>query len=173
MRIVLAGILLLCVLPVRAAEPGHALMAKRFRDAFRAKDSGTMAILAAQPAKNTPYALVVYALLESREYEAARKLVHYRAAAPDGPGLKRLQQGYENGVRASRAQQLSWRKSDALLRDRKPDKALEVIRKWGMPPAGTVTGARLAWVRANALVMLDQHTGSIRRGERVKVRVLD
>jgi tetratricopeptide (TPR) repeat protein len=39
------------------------------------------------------------------------------------------------------------------MRARKPAEAIAVIEKWGMPPAGTVTGARLAWVRANSLVM--------------------
>ncbi|MHC4952884.1 MAG: hypothetical protein ACYTGZ_03275, partial [Planctomycetota bacterium] len=115
------------------------VVAKRFLSAFRASDSGTMAILAAQPANQTPYSLVVFALLESREYEAARKLVEYRAAAPDGTGLKRLQKGFENGVRAPQTQRLAWIKSDALMRARKPAEAIAVIEKWGMPPAGTVT----------------------------------
>ncbi|MHC4449437.1 MAG: hypothetical protein ACYS0E_04725, partial [Planctomycetota bacterium] len=70
MRRILLG-LILCTVPAFAQEAVHVGVAKRFLRAFDSKDSGTMAILAAQPAAKVPYALVVFSLLEGREYDAA------------------------------------------------------------------------------------------------------
>ena len=100
MRRTLLG-LLIVLAPVSAQQKSHVEVAKRFLRAFDNQDSGTMAILAAQPAVEVPYALVVFSLLEGKEYDAARQLVPLRSAAPEGEGLKRLCEGYINRARAS------------------------------------------------------------------------
>lgn len=155
MRRILLG-LFLCTVPAFAQETAHVGVAKRFLRAFDSKDSGTMAILAAQPAAKVPYALVVFSLLEGREYDAARQLVHLRAGAPEGEGLKRLSEGYINGARASNAQRVAWQKAETLLRQKKPADALTALGAGGEPLDGTITGARMAWTRARAHSLLEK-----------------
>jgi len=155
------GFVLLFALPAPAEDALHVAQAKQFLKEFRAHNKGTMAFFAAQSMQKYPYALVLFSLLESREYEAARKLVEYRAGAADGPGLQRLQRGYENGVRATPDERAAWIESERLLRGRKPADALRVLEQVGRPSEGTITGARLMWTRARALGATEKWEASL------------
>lgn len=150
------GILLLLVVPVAAEVAPHIAQARQFLKEFRAQDHGTMALFAAQPMRKTQYALVLFSLLESREWEAARKLVDLRAGAPDGPGLQRLQKGYESGVRATPDERSGWVESERLLRARRPADALGVLEKVGRPSEGTIIGVRNTYNRGLALAALER-----------------
>ncbi|MHC4939453.1 MAG: hypothetical protein ACYTHK_10825 [Planctomycetota bacterium] len=155
MRRTLLG-LLIVLAPVSAQQKSHVEVAKRFLRAFDNQDSGTMAILAAQPAVEVPYALVVFSLLEGKEYDAARQLVHLRSAAPEGEGLKRLCEGYINRARASNEQRIAWQKAETLLRQKRPNDALAALKAGGPPLDGTITGARIEWTRARARALLEK-----------------
>ena len=100
---VLAFAMSISASPARAADPVHITHARKFLQAFDSKDAGTMAIIAAQTSRKVPYALVIFSLLESREFEAARKLANLRAGAPEGKGLVLLCEGYVGGVIQIRA----------------------------------------------------------------------
>jgi len=136
-----------------AAEPLHVAEARRFRIAFDTKDAGTLALLAHQPALKVPYALVLFTLLESKQFEAAEKLVALRGGAPEAANLERLLKGYRAGVVANDHARALWRKAELALNDRKPDEALALLKAAGKPPEGTITGARMEWTRAVALGM--------------------
>ncbi|MEM8884622.1 MAG: tetratricopeptide repeat protein, partial [Planctomycetota bacterium] len=150
MRTVLLALLLLAP-ALDAAEPPHVVTARKFLLAFDREDTGRMAILAAQPARTTSYALVAFSLLESREYEAAKQLVNLRIGAPEAGGLKRLVDGYIAGARASEVQRVGWQKAEGVLRQGDPARAIQILDAAGKAPDGTITAARLAWTRARAL----------------------
>jgi len=149
MRIALLLVLLLTPAALAADAP-HVVLAQNFRRAFDAKDVGTMATIAAQPASKVPYALVLFTLLEGDQFEAAAKLVELRGGAPEGPGLERLLKGHRAGIVANDRDRQLWRQAEALLGERNPDGALKTLDAAGKPREGTVTGARMAWTRAVA-----------------------
>ena len=136
-------------------------LARQFLRAFDSKDAGTMAIIAAQDASKTPYALVIFTLLESKQLEAAEKLVELRGGAPEAEGLRRLYKGHRAGIVANQRQRELWRKADELLAARNPDDALKLLDAAGKPPEGTVTGARMAWTRAVAYGMIKDWEAAI------------
>ena len=153
---VLAFAMSISASPARAADPVHITHARKFLQAFDSKDAGTMAIIAAQTSRKVPYALVIFSLLESREFEAARRLANLRAGAPEGKGLGLLCEGYVSGVRSNEEERARYRNAETYLR---AGKATEALAALGKPHGteGTVTGARLDWTRARALVALLRH----------------
>ena len=148
--------LLLCATLAAAQEPPHVGVAKKFLRAFDAQDSGTMAVLAAQPASRVAYSLVLYSLLEGREYDAAKQLAQLRASAPEGEGLLRLARGYAEGVRASDEQRAASHRAEAQLVQGDPAAALRTLDAVPAPVEGTITGARMEWTRARCLAKLDK-----------------
>ncbi len=154
-------VVLLPAVPVGAQERPAEEVARAFLAAHRAGDAAEMSIVAAHPARSTPYALAVHALIEMGEDEAALALAQARAAGPEGGGLLHLVEVYRRGGRPSHAQLGALQRAEARVERREGPLALVELEGCGDAVDGTVFGVRVLWVRARALE-LDQRPDEAR-----------
>jgi len=124
-------------------------LARRFLVAHRARDKTRQTVLAARPAHEVAYTLVVYALLQQGESGAAQALAEARKATggPEGAGLLQLVATY--AARPPTKDELqACAQAEGLLARKQADAALRRVRELGEPREGTVLGVRVLWVRA-------------------------
>jgi len=154
-------VILLQAAPVGAQERPAEDVARAFLAAHRAGDAAEMSILAAHPARSTPYALAIHALIEMGEDGAALALARARAAGPEGEGLLRLVEAYRGGGRPTHLQLGALQRAEARIARREGPLALVDLEGAGGAVEGTIFGVRVLWARARALE-LDQRPDEAR-----------
>ncbi|MHC4972494.1 MAG: tetratricopeptide repeat protein [Planctomycetota bacterium] len=151
--------LLLLLLDPVLAESGdrEADIAKQFLDAHRDRDTARQRVLAAEPALKVTYPFVMDWLLRQGDLDAARALADARGAGPEGAGLERMVKTYADPrTRPTAAQRLAVGRAHMLQRRGVPEQVLQALEGAGRPVEGTTLAARIAWLRAGALVATSQ-----------------
>ncbi len=151
MRFAALLILLSHAAPAGAQERGADDVARAFLAAHRAGDAAEMSIVAAHPARSTPYALAIQALLEMGEDDSALALARARAAGPEGEGLLRIVETYRQGGRPSHLQLGALQRAERRIERREGPLALVELEGAGGAIEGTIFGARVLWARGRAL----------------------
>jgi len=149
------ALLLLTALAASALAQGRtspeARLAQEFAEAHRLANSDREALLAARPAREIAYPLVIDWLCWQGQPEVAEVLARLRAAkGPEGPALLRQVEIWRAGQGPGQAQVTALQRAEAALAAGKAVDALREVGGAGEPVAGTTFAARIAWTRARA-----------------------